>query len=497
MSTAAWLPEGRGRPWAEGALALGAAAATALVVIGSGGSAVAAVAPALVLVTASVVWVLPVRTTIFALIFLGLSLDLPGDAMGYWISPLAPLGQLLLSNLNATIPIPSLKISVLSLAIVILFALFLLRRAVGATLDEGRGAARPLLLGLGLSLLSLIGLCAFGLARGGDLRMCNLQGQTFFLLLLTAYLLARSLRGPRDYAMLACLVVAAGCVKALLAVWIRMTVTVPPPVVLEYATSHADSLTFACAAALVAALWWEEPSRRYTVPALVALSVLLAGMVANTRRLAWVQLGAALLVLYLLSPMTRRKRALRRSMLYALPVLLLYLGAGWRSGSALFRPVHLVRSLSDPGTDRSTWFRDVENFNLVQTAKQHPFLGTGFGHPFQEVVVPVDITDVFKEYHYLPHNSLLGLWAFGGLLGFTGLWAPLTIAVVLAARAYRQASVPGERVAAFMAIVSVVVYAIHCWGDIGFSERRTILLVGPGLAIAGQVALATPPRVAA
>src|SRR2546426_2923314 len=52
--------------------------------------------------------------------------------------------------------------------------------------------------------------------------------------------------------------------------------------------------------------------------------------------------------------------------------------------STLFPYTTLFRSRTvvDSDIDRSTWFRDVENFNLVHTFRQHPVLGTGFGHPF-------------------------------------------------------------------------------------------------------------------
>ena len=42
-----------------------------------------------------------------------------------------------------------------------------------------------------------------------------------------------------------------------------------------------------------------------------------------------------------------------------------------------------------------------------------------------------------------------------------------------------------------MVIGMMIIYLVHCWGDIGFSERRTYILVGPALAMAGQLALST------
>jgi O-antigen ligase len=91
----------------------------------------------------------------------------------------------------------------------------------------------------------------------------------------------------------------------------------------------------------------------------------------------------------------------------------------------------------------------------------------------------------------MPHNSILGLWAFCGPFGFTGLMLVLVVGVYFASRSYQQARDPDQRVAAFMAIAMVLIYLVHCWGDIGFSERRSIFLVGPALAIAGQLAMST------
>jgi O-antigen ligase len=135
-------------------------------------------------------------------------------------------------------------------------------------------------------------------------------------------------------------------------------------------------------------------------------------------------------------------------------------------------------------------FRDIENYNLVYTMMQNPIIGAGFGIPFDEHVTTPDIS-FFKEYHYMPHNSLLGLWGFTGLFGFTALFAALVVGVFFAARSYRLARAPDDRAAAFTALAMILIYLIQCYGDIGFSERLSIFLVGPALAVAGHLALST------
>ena len=84
-------------------------------------------------------------------------------------------------------------------------------------------------------------------------------------------------------------------------------------------------------------------------------------------------------------------------------------------------------------------WRDLENYDLFYTLRHNPVLGTGYGHGYTEVVWLPDVSNAYALYRFLPHNSILGLWAYGGLVGFTALWTMLVVGVFLAARAYRHA----------------------------------------------------------
>ena len=64
-------------------------------------------------------------------------------------------------------------------------------------------------------------------------------------------------------------------------------------------------------------------------------------------------------------------------------------------------------------------------------------------------------------------------------------------AVYFAGRSYRFSRVPEQRIAAMMVLVVIAVHGLQSWGDIGFSERLTIYLLGPAMAVAGQLAVAT------
>jgi O-antigen ligase len=214
-----------------------------------------------------------------------------------------------------------------------------------------------------------------------------------------------------------------------------------------------------------------------------------------------VEVAAVLSTLYLVGWRTSLKRWLIRSVLVVMPVLLLYVAVGWNSSASMFSPVKSLRTVGD-SENGSTLFRDLENYNLVLTMRIAPIMGVGFGQPFAETVTTPDIS-FFKEYRYQPHNSVLGLWGFMGWIGFTGLFMTVVVGVFLAARSYSHARSPFDRAAAFTAMGMVLIYLIQCYGDIGFSDRATVFLVGPALAVAGQLALTTgawstrpPPRAA-
>src|SRR5260370_12098324 len=134
------------------------------------------------------------------------------------------------------------------------------------------------------------------------------------------------------------------------------------------------------------------------------LPVIVGGMIVNNRRVVGVEVVAALLMLCFVSRRTRLKLFVTRAALAAIPLVLVYIAAGWNSQSKFFAPVATLRSVGDADVDRSTLLRDFENYNLLATLNANPFLGTGFGTPYTEAVKGDDIS-FFKEYRYLPHNS--------------------------------------------------------------------------------------------
>ncbi len=67
-------------------------------------------------------------------------------------------------------------------------------------------------------------------------------------------------------------------------------------------------------------------------------------------------------------------------------------------------------------------------------------MGTGYGHRFLEAI-PLPAVDYPLEY-FIPHNSLLGLWAFCGYFGVTALTLIFAGGVYFAMRGYYTAEAP-------------------------------------------------------
>jgi hypothetical protein len=468
-------------------LALATGIATIGAAIFGNGNIVIAIVPILL---AAALWglsVAPLRLPLILLIFANLALDVAGE--GPWASPLASIGTLVAGNLNKTLRIPGAIVPAAFVVVVVLACIHLHRRLSRSRIDTvGYTAPPPILFrALATSLLAVAALCVFGYLKGGSPQMARLQIQGFVQLLGVAYVSAVALRGARDYRAVGTAVIAAACVKAAIALWV---VNVVHPETVAVATSHGDSVLFAAAAVLLIVRLAEEPARRTFFVCLSCLPFLMAGMVANGRRLVWLEVSAALLAFAVLSHRSRFKRFAAQVFVAALPFIVGYIGVGWNSQSDVFAPLQPFRTVQDVDSDSSAKYRELENYNLVQTAMYNRITGTGFGHPFVEKVKLPDIS-FFEEYLYMPHNSVLALWIYGGPLGFAGVMASLLVAAYLAARAYSCARTPDERVAAFMVIATLIIFLVHAWGDLGFSERHPIYLVGPVLAISGQVACTT------
>jgi O-antigen ligase len=487
------VTDARPRPLAAAAPAALVAAATALASFAAQGSLAIAAAPAAAVLAGAALLVVPARLTAAALLLAVLLLDVPANhpAAALWRSPLARPAEMLFDNLRHATGIDALRFSALDVLIVGLLAAATAQRARDRAAGRRAVDLPPgcVTAALAAAVAAVLVLEARGLARGGDLKSSLWQIRPLLAAPLAAGAYALSLRGPSDLRVLGRVVVAVACLKAAIGLYV-LAVVAPRAGVARpaYVTTHDDSMLFVLALALLGAAWYEARTWRAAWALALAGPWIALGMWANNRRIAWVGASLVALLLLLVARRTPLKRAVVRAGAVVLPLAALYVAAGWNATGGVFAPVAMARSVVDPASDASTEWRHVENRNLARTFLAAPLLGSGFGHPYVETERGADISSIFPLYGFLPHNSVLGLWAFGGLLGFACLAAPLVVAAFLAFRAYPRARRAEERVAAMGVLAALVVFLVQAWGDIGWHSAPGGLLVAVAVAAAARLA---------
>lgn len=453
----------------------------------SNGRIVAAVAPTLAFLVVLVLWKIPLRYSMYTVIFLIMTVDTPAEpfASGLWKSPLQPIALFLMSQLKNMLPSGALVMTGFELFVWGVLLVNGWRRARGSLLDRDDYVPlpRPVIIGSWLYVSAMLLASVLGLAAGGQFRWLLWQVQRNVGLPVALFAFAAAFPSPRGYSTYMRLLAIAAHIRAVLAVVLRFKF---PDV--EYTTSHSDSMLFATVTCYYLCRVNAGVSRGEAQRIVLSLIVLIAGMIGNDRRLVWVQLAMALTFVALMTPRNRFKVKVARTVLTILPFALMYAAAGWNSHSGVFAPVHMLRSVVDSKSDLSSLWRDLENFNLVATFSKNPLTGTGFGIPYLLKTPMPDITNSYELEPYLPHNGVLGLWAYTGYVGYTMSSMFLLVGFFLAARASYRAPDREGKVMSLTTFCSILAYTLQCYGDLGIGSWVGICLVGPSMVFTGRLA---------
>jgi hypothetical protein len=397
----------------------------------------------------------------------------------------------LFAKLNGVIPVEALVFSGFDILLLVFAAVIIYRHANHSRIDRigWVESPRPIRQLAVLSLLAVAWMMLFGLSRGGSFRFSLWQVNRHLYLPLVYLLMAEALRGPIDAVAVGRIVLGVGVFRSAEAIILRQMY--PSTWSFPHATTHHDSVLFATCVAILLAMVLERPTKRSLKICALLLPIFLWGMIANNRRLVWTELAIAGAFFFLITPLGRVKRFFVRALVISIFPLLIYGAAGWSSqGGRLFGPVRTFRSLFDAEVDSSTRWRDWENYDLVHTFSQNPLFGSGFGHPFIQAIKLPDITKDYELEPYIPHNSVLGLWAFGGLFGFALLWVIYPVGMFFTVRAYRWSRTPAERITALGAAAVQICYVMQGYGDLGFGTWGPVFTVAASYALVGKICVA-------
>jgi hypothetical protein len=466
--------------------------ATAAAVLIGNGDIRTALVPSVLALLVCAVWLLPLRVTMLVLLAMAWAVEAPGDAFAYGLveTPWKLLGELLWAKLNLVIPFSPLVFTGFDVVALLLVAVIAYRHVQRNSIDRAGwvDAPRPLGTFAWVSLAAVAWLCVYGMVRGGSFRFVLWQSIRWLYLPIVYALMRQALRGAVDARTVGRLILGVGLFRAGEAIVFRFMY--PSVDVLPHATTHADSVLFATCVAILGAMLLEMPSKRTVRLSVLLLPFYVWALKANNRRLVFAEIGLVALVTWLITPWRPLKRRIARILVVAAVPLMLYTAAGWNSEAGIFGPVRKLRSMVDSRADTSTLWRDLENYDLVYTFSRNPLLGSGFGHGFIEWIKLPDVTAHYELEPYVPHNSVLGVWAFGGLLGFAALWAVFPVGFFFTVRAYRWSRTPVERVTALGAAAAQICYLMQGYGDLGFGAWGPIFTVATGYALVGKICVA-------
>ena len=258
-----------------------------------------------------------------------------------------------------------------------------------------------------------------------------------------------------------------------------------------HTTGHNDTMLFVTAVVTSLCLFWEKPTRRHLWLMLAWLPLLALALKLNDRRIAYVDLVMVLGLIYFLSPGHEMKRRLTRAIVVLLPLVLVYLAAGWNQVErGFFAPAQKVRSIVAPAADTeeesSNVERDIENYNITKSWEQNMLIGQGFGHAFTEYLPSNDFHQ--SAMGHIGHNSILWLLWIGGIFGFTAVLGYLAVGLFFLGRALHLATDWRHRVALLVSLSIIVTYLMQAFGDMGTQSITFDFFVGTALAIAGRIA---------
>lgn len=423
----------------------------------------------------------------YVLIPLMLLAEREGDHMygGHWHSPFLAIGMVFF------VPLPGIKFQLWDLTLVL--GTLLARLRPGAL----EGVAEPMSKALSLAGLTILISSAWGIAQGSSgPNQIYFQMRMLFLALLFGLLLMATLRTERDVlrlgkVILACALIRAGLANYFYFFWVRGNPDLKPfP---QTMTTHDDSVLFVAGALILIAYnaYRRSPSlARKSFPAFVWLIV---AVQVNNRRLAWINLVLALFYMYALLPKDHVRRRINRLLPVVAPLLVLYVSVGWGRSERIFAPVRTFSSISGKTEDDSSKARNEENRNLAYTLGLNLVMGTGLGHEYVEnsFVYSPHLAKTFPQYRYIPHNALLGLVAFTGLLGAAGICTVFIVAAYLCARTYYAARTSVMRAAGLVGTLMTLVYFNQAYGDMGFQTSAPSIAMGAIIGLAGRGSVMT------
>ncbi|HEY7022512.1 MAG TPA: O-antigen ligase family protein [Ktedonobacterales bacterium] len=194
----------------------------------------------------------------------------------------------------------------------------------------------------------------------------------------------------------------------------------------DLAYDHIDAVILGFAVVLCLSLLLIGGTRSQRAYAIFLLPLLIFVIEVMRRRAAFAVLFVGLAVLFLL--LFRLRPQLTWKIL--VPAVLftgMYLAVFWNNTSPIGQPARAIRSQITPDErdQQSDEYRVREKFDIIANIQASPFVGLGFGAPYEQnymLLYKSSVGALWPFFAYTTHNNILWVWMKDGAIGFIAFW---------------------------------------------------------------------------
>jgi O-antigen ligase/polysaccharide polymerase Wzy-like membrane protein len=263
---------------------------------------------------------------------------------------------------------------------------------------------------------------------------------------------------------------------------------------LEAVTGHEDIIFFDLVIALLALIALSRARTKLRYALLVVVPLAIGAELVTERRVAFIALGAVLLVvglLYLADGSVRR--AVMVGTITAV-VAAAYLAAFWDDSGPLGQPARAISGLIDPSSlserdQNSNHWRDIENRNIAFTIQQLPLTGVGVGQEYLFREEPPSLGDAkYFFWRNITHNTLLWFWLKAGPLGGFVLWFLVARILLLGSTWYARLRGSDLRWVVALPVMATVVWVTFAAVEPAMTFSRGLIVLGALLGLGSTVA---------
>lgn len=327
----------------------------------------------------------------------------------------------------------------------------------------------------------------YGLAQGGRLQIAFWQMKSFMVFPIWALLGFLVIRTPKEAYRILSVILMAGMIKCVYNTEVLIIGLKGSRGLREYFTSHIGSLLMAVPM-LIAALRLKliPMTRSRMIGHWVFIAVTLYLWIENDRRASLMGTVMSIIFAFIASLPLIPKKIIRKIFTISLSLGLI-IAVTWELPAPT--PGGILKGIMTHGNrmDESVPdYRDIENFNLFSSISNHPF-GRGYGFPFEQPMPLPDIFGIAEMLSWVPHNSLLMIWAFGGPQNVAGFALLFVMSIATSVRLVQKTSDVRERMLGLIAMMTMIQWLIYVWADMAWTFVPTISV--PASLVGGAAGL--------